>query len=198
MKRADVPGGSPAEAGPEITLMLRRLARGEREVEADLYSKVYEQLRQRARAVMRHQSAAHTLQSGDLVHEAWLKLSPTPGTDWQDRAHFLRVAVRAMRSVLVDHARARATDKRGGDRVRVSLEDDPASGSTSELEILALHEALERLRGTDEQLHRVAELHLFGGLNHEEIARLLEVSTRTVERVWRLARELLARDLEPR
>ncbi len=181
----------------EITLMLRRLSRGERAVEEDLYARVYEDLHRRARGVMRHQSPSHTLQSCDLVHEAWLKLAGVAGTDWQDRAHFLRVAVRAMRSVLVDHARARGADKRGGDRVRVSLEDDPAAGGTTDLDVLELHEALDRLRAVDEQMHRVAELHVFGGLSHAEIASVLGVSTRTIERAWRLARELLARDLDP-
>jgi RNA polymerase sigma factor (TIGR02999 family) len=182
-------------SGPEAsvaTLLLQRLSRGESAVEGELYALLYEDLHRRAVGFMRRQPRAHSLQPTDLVHEAWLRVAHGDTVDWQGRAHFLRVAVRAMRSVLVDHARAAAADKRGGDRLRLALLPELSVTGEPTIEVLALDEALHALRTADEQLHRVAELRIFGGLEHDEIGRVLGLSTRTVERAWRLAREVLA------
>lgn len=187
---------SDETAGP-VSLLLQRLAEGDREVEGELYRILHEDLRRRARDMIRNQPPGHSLQSGDLVHEAWLRLVQ-PRKEWNGRAHFLRVAVRAMRSVLVDHARGKQAEKRGGDRVRIELQDVVAGAGPRVADVLDLDEGLQRLRSRDENLHRVAELHVFGGLTHAEIADVLGVSTRTVERAWGVARAVLAEHLQPR
>jgi len=151
-----------------------------------------------ARSLMASERAEHTLQATALVNEAWLRLfKPGAAYEWNDRAHFLRTAATAMRHVLVDHARARRRDKRGGDRAEAldaALEELEAGGQT---DVVALHDALERFAQIDLQSARIVELRFFAGLSIEETARVLEISTPTVERGWRAARLWLARALGP-
>lgn len=185
----------PADSPHHTTVLLKRMCAGDADAEQQLYAHLYEELQRRARAMMRAQGPAHTLQSTALVNEAWLKLAGLAAPDWQDRKHFVRVAARAMRSVLVDHARAKHALRRDGG-VREPLGEHIADVEQASWKVLALDEALERLERSEPQLYRVAELRIFGGLSHDEIAEALEVSPRTVERVWSSARAWLGRFLE--
>jgi RNA polymerase sigma factor (TIGR02999 family) len=161
----------------------------------ELVPLVYEQLRRLARRHLAGQQRGHSLQTVDLVNEAYLKLAHRPGAGWKNRAHFVAVASRAMRCVLVDHARRRRYAKRGRDPIRVSLpEGDPGSDPGSG-EIIAVHEALTRLAQVDERKSRIVELRYFGGLDDEEIAEVIGLSTRTVKREWRWAKAWLYREL---
>jgi RNA polymerase sigma factor (TIGR02999 family) len=178
-----------------VTQLLDEVAAGDRSAEGRLFALVRTDLHERAHRMMRAQPADHTLQTTALVHEAWLKLEPRVASGWKSRAHFLCVASAAMRSILVDHARAQAAGKRGGAGVRVPLEDEAAAGGGAGEDLIALDEALDRLAGVDAELARVANLRLFGGLSHDEVGRALGISTRTVERAWRLARAWLQREL---
>lgn len=162
---------------------------------ATLMELVYAELRVQAARLMGAQRSGHTLQPTALVHEAYLKLVHTDRVEWQNRAHFLGVATRAMRQILVDHARARAADKRGGEQQRVTFHEDLGHAAGGELELLTVHQALERLHARDPRAARVAELKLFGGLTGEEIAHVVDVSHRTVNSDWALARSWLARAL---
>lgn len=176
--------------------LLKRLAEGDREVERELFELLYDELKSKAQALMRRQSAAHTLQATALVHEAWLKLAEREAAGVTSRTHFFRVAARAMRSVLVDHARSRATDKRGGAGVKLAIDSVDISIDRPSETLLSLDEALTKLQTVDAALARVAELRLFTGLEHDEIAQALDVSSRTVERAWKLARAWLQRYLD--
>ncbi len=177
------------------TELLRRAANGDEGAEAELYQHLYDDLHRRAKALMGEERPGHTLQATVLVNEAWLRLS-LPDTDWESRAHFLGFATRAMRSVLVDHARSRLAGKRGGDRVRVELGEELATKTGEPAwQIVALDEALAGMESAEPELYEVAQLRLFGGLSHGDIAELLKVSERTVERRWSLAREQLQQAL---
>jgi RNA polymerase sigma factor (TIGR02999 family) len=179
----------------QATVLLRRLAAGDRDAEGPLFQAVQEDLRARAHRLMRNQPAGHTLQTTALVHEAWLKLAPAANDAANSRIHFLKLAARAMRSVLVDHARAQATDKRGGGAVALPLDEDDALVDGPSATMLALDEALTKLQAVDGDLARIAELRLFAGLEHADAAEALGVSTRTIERAWKLARAWLQREL---
>lgn len=151
---------------------------------------VYAELRRLARRAMSRQAPGHTLQTTALLHEAWLRLEKV-GARWESEEHFLAVAARAMRSVLVDHARRRSADKRGGGRQRVDLDDLVDVLQQRSADLLALDEALAELARLDEELGRIVELRFFGGLKHPAIADLLGVSLRRVERGWSTARSWL-------
>ena len=179
----------------EATVLLQRLAAGEREVESELYRLLHAELHERAHRLMRHQPAGHTLQTTALVHEAWMKLAPADKDIASSRAHFCKLAARAMRSVLVDHARAGATDKRGGGAQQLPLDERDALTEGPNSTMLALDDALTKLQAVDAELVRVAELRLFAGLEHSEIAQVLGVSSRTVERAWKMARAWLQREM---
>jgi RNA polymerase sigma factor (TIGR02999 family) len=137
----------------------------------------------------------HTLQATALVNEAYMRLADHADSAWQNRAHFLGVAARTMRHILVDYARARQTDKRGGALARVTLEDALASAPERDVDLLALDEALARLAAIDPQLARLVELRYFGGLTIRETAEVLCVSPKTVEREWDTAKLWLRREL---
>ncbi len=156
---------------------------------------VYEQLRRLARRHLAGQRRGHSLQTVDLLDEAWLKLAHAPAAGWKDRAHFVAVASCAMRWVLVDHARRRRYAKRGGDPLRVTLTDGEQALDAGSAEIIAVHEALGRLAALDPRKGRIVELRYFGGLADDEIAEVIGVSTRTVKRDWRRAKAWLHREL---
>jgi len=161
---------------------------------AELPEAVYDELRVIAQQLMRNQRQPDTMQATALVHEAYLRLLKSPPRE----AVRNRVAVLAhtMRNVLVDRARARNADRRGGGKRPITFNSELVSGTKgSELEVLAVHDALEELAKVDEELARLAELRIFGGLQEREIAAALETSLRTVERRWRLARAWLQRAL---
>ena len=181
----------------QATLLLRRAGEGDQAAGAELFGMLYAELRATAGHLMRGEAAGHTLQATALVSEAWMRLAGPGG--WPsaaDRAHFLRLAARAMRKVLVDHARARGRDKRGGGAAREPLDElcDTVTASAA-FDLLALDLALERLAAFDEQGARIVELRFFAGLSIDEAARALGVSTATVERGWRVARLWLSREL---
>lgn len=156
----------------------------------ELLPLVYDDLRRVAASLMR-QRGPQTLQPTALVHEAYVRLIGGSGAPWESRAHFLAVAATAMRQVLANHARARSAAKRGGSRARVTLAEPVGRAAGSALDLLGLNEALERLAELDPRQARIVEQRLLGGMNHEEIAVVLGVSTRTVEREWRVAQAWL-------
>lgn len=174
--------------GETITRILQQMAAGEEAAEERLFSLLYNELRDRAGRMMRG-AAGSTLQPTAVVHEAWLKLADG-GADWRNRAHFLRVAAKTMRSILIDHARAKGTGKRGGGE-RLHLDEAVRMYEQRSIDLLALDDALENLAQHDPRLARLVELRFFGGLTIAETAEVLGVSTPTVERSWRSARSLL-------
>lgn len=179
---------SPPGAG-EITRLLRDWADGDAAALESLTPLVYGELRRIAQRLFGSESAGHTLQPTALVHEAYEKLIGVD-TDWQDRTHFYALAARMMRRLLVNHANARNAAKRGGDVLRVTL-DESAVGSDADEDLLDLDEALSKLAGFDERMARILELHYFGGLTHEQAARVVGVSEPTSRRDLRLARAWL-------
>lgn len=158
----------------------------------------YEKLRALAHSLRRRVAALHGVPGTDsLVHDAYLSLKGAGQESWRDRSHFLAVASLQLRHLLVDRARATLARKRGGDQVRVSLDENASVAVKPAMDVLALDEALNRLAGHDVRQHRVAVLRLFLGLSVAEIGSILEVSERTVKEDWRQAREWLARELRP-
>jgi len=148
-----------------------------------------------ARRYMKGERLDHSLQATALVNEAYLRLVDTQRVRWQDRAHFLAMSARLMRRVLVDHARARGYQKRGGDAVRVTLVEALGGSDERPHDIVALDDAIEALAAFDERKSRVVELRFFGGLTHEETAQELGISIATVVRDWKLAKAWLLREL---
>jgi RNA polymerase sigma factor (TIGR02999 family) len=168
---------------------------GDQTAAARLMDLVYQQLRAIAGSYFRGQPAGHTLQPTALVHEAFVKLTEQTGVQWKDRAHFQAVAAVAMRGILADHARRRRALKRGGDRHRVSLTQVETPAGTDEVDMLALDEALGRLAELSERQAAIVEYRFFSGMTVEEVARVLDVSTWTVEQDWRMARAWLSAQL---
>lgn len=178
------------DAAGQITVLLGRLERGDRSALDLLLPLVYEHLKNVAHGQLRGERAGHTLNTTALVHEAYLKLVGQK-TTWQSRAHFVGVAAQAMRRILVDYARARLAEKRGAGAERVTLSDELHGELVRPEELVALDEALVRLKALDARQAAVVEFHFFGGLTHQEIAMLLDVSEPTVGRDWRAARAWL-------
>lgn len=156
---------------------------------------LYEELRRMAHRQLAGERPDHTLCTTDLVHEAYLKLGRLERIQWQSRAHFFAGAAQAMRRVLVDHAVRRSAGKRGGKQVRVEFGDDLAIAEEVEDQLLALHEALERLEVDEHRLAKVVECRFFAGMTVAEIAEALGISPATVKRDWQLARAWLNREL---
>jgi RNA polymerase sigma factor (TIGR02999 family) len=184
-----------SEGKQSITSLLLEMKQGNREVESRLASLVYSELRRAASRYMRGERIGHTLQPTALVNEAWLRLMEHPGRDFEGRAHFFAVASRVMRQILVDHARRRIADKRGGGQQQIFLSEIFLATQRNPVDILALDQALERFRAIDERAARVLELNSFGGLSFDEIALVIGVSTRTVRRDWSMARAWLHDEL---
>ncbi|REJ86124.1 MAG: RNA polymerase subunit sigma-70 [Acidobacteria bacterium] len=180
--------------GQPVTHLLERWREGDSRALDELMPVVYDELRRVAARRMRDERPGHTLAPTDLLHEAYGRLVQAD-IPWQDRAHFFAVAAGTMRRILVDHARGRAARKRGGDAVRVTLDDSLPLDAAEPETLLALHEALERLAELDQRKARVLELHLFAGLSYDETAAALDVSAATVDRDLRFARAWLQREL---
>jgi RNA polymerase sigma-70 factor (ECF subfamily) len=178
-----------------ITQLLERWSQGDEEALDQLMPLVYAELHRLAGAYLRRERGDHTLQPTALVNEAYLKLVRQRNIHWQNRAQFFGVAAQLMRRILVDHARANYADKRGGDRVNVSLKNIGAFGTQPTADILALHDVLNRLAEIDPDQSRIVELRFFGGLTIEEAAEVMEVSHSTVEREWKIAKAWLKREL---
>ena len=162
----------------------------------NLTRRLYRELHRLAKWHMAGQPAGHTLQTTDLLNEAFLKLARVEGAEWKDRLHFMAAASRTMRSILVDHARRRGYAKRGGNAVRVSLSNVRALSEQRGTEVIALDDALRRLAALDATKSQIVELRYFGGLSEEEAAEVVGLSRRTVQREWRKARAWLYRELE--
>jgi len=179
-----------------ITRLLQQANAGDASASASFWQLVHADLRELARNELGHERRNHTLAPTALVHEVFLRLQGPEPLPWQDRAHFFGAAARAMRRVLVDHARARRRLKRAGVLAAVPFVDEaPAATAPPAVDLLALDEALERLGRIDPRMVRVVELRFFAGLTVAEIARLLEVSTGTVSGDWKIARMWLHREL---
>ena len=157
---------------------------------------VYEELHRLAAAYMRRERAQHTLQTSALVHEAYIKLVDSRRVRWQNRAHFLAVAAQLMRRILVDFARSRQYQKRGGDWQQVTLDEKLGVTTRLDSDLVALDAALEEFAKLDPRKARVIELRFFGGLSLEETSEVLQVSTDTVGRDWRAAKAWLVRELK--
>lgn len=155
----------------------------------------YGELRELAHRMFRRERAQHTLEPTALVHEAWLKLADQERVAWNGRSHFLALGAQAMRRVLVDHARARKRDKRGGQREAIEFDEDLLAGEEPAASIVDLDSALARLEGLDPRQAQVVELRFFAGLSVREAAEVLGVSVRTVEAEWTAAKAWLRREL---
>lgn len=189
------PGSGGSADANQITALLRAVERGDAEASSQLYQAVYGELRKIARAQLRRANPAETLSTTALVHEAYLKLA---GGKWttRDRSHFYALTAQAMRRVLIDQARGRMRDKRGGGAAPVTLDGLELGLPARAEELVALDGALEKLEASDPELGRLVEWRFFSGLSVDEIAKLWGVSDRTVKRNWRLARAFLFRELQ--
>ena len=180
----------------QITLLLLDWSKGDEFALEQLMPLVYDELRRMARNYMRRQPSGHTFQTTDLIHEAYLKIAGGEGRNWQSRSHFFGVAAKAMRHILVDYARSKHNQKRGGWQERVTLAENMRVTNQSSDDIVALDEALNRLAILDNRKVRVVEMKFFAGLNVAEIAGVLKVSPETVKRDWSFAQTWLLRELE--
>ena len=184
-----------------VTEIVARLGKGgdaEKISAEELLPHVYDELRRLARGYMSRETPGHTLQPTALVHEAYMRLVDASQVDWQGRTHFLAVGARVMRRLLIDHARGRGREKRGGGWRKVTLAEGVSPPANDELDLdglLHLNRALEKLHALDERQAKVVELRFFGGLTVPEVAAVLGVSTRTIEGDWTHARAWLRREL---
>jgi RNA polymerase sigma factor (TIGR02999 family) len=179
----------------QITELLQQWGRGDDGALERLIPVVHGELHRIAERHMAHENPGHTLQATALVHETYLRLIDTKDITWQDRAHFLAVCARVMRRILVDHARARRAQKRGGPAIHATLDEALIVSDEPRHDFVALDDALCALAEFDERKSRVIELRFFGGLSVEETASVLNVSRDTVMRDWRLARVWLQREM---
>ncbi len=180
----------------DVTQLLAECASGDRGAFQRLIPVVYDDLRGIAHRRLRSEGS-HTLSTTGVVHEAYLQLVNQATATWRDRAHFFAVAATVIRHVLIDYARARATEKRGGGMVRIPLREDLDGGGDDSIDLLALNEALEALTERDPRLGKLVECRFFGGMTMKDAAEALGVSLRTAERDWTRAKAYLYRALEP-
>jgi RNA polymerase sigma factor (TIGR02999 family) len=179
----------------QVTRILAKLSAGEDRAK-ELLPLVYDELRGLASRYLRHERIDHTLQPTALVHEAFLRMVNQPEASWQDRAHFYRVAAEAMRRILVNHARDRGRQKRGGGARKMTLQENQGTYDNETLDLLALDEAMTRLAAVDGRKVQVTELRYFGGFTLEETARILDISVAQVKRDWSFAKSWLLRELQ--
>lgn len=179
-----------ADRAPEVTQILQAINLGDPQAKDRLISAIYHELREMAARAMRGERADHTLQATALVHEAYLRLLGSEVT-FENRAHFFASAAAAMRRILIDNARRKRAQKRGGDQERVTLRDVVADSPDNSLDLLALNKALDELESLDPRLVEVAQLRYFIGLSIEETAKVLGTSPATVKRDWTYARAWL-------
>lgn len=179
----------------EISLLLRAWRGGDEAALGTLMPLVYNELHRLAHRYMVHERAGHTLQTTALVNEAYLRLIDANRVDWQDRAHFFAICANLMRRILVDFARTRGYQKRGGNIRKVSLDESLFVSPEPDVDLVKLDDALKALAGFDPRKAKVVELRFFGGLSEEEAAEVLRVSRDTVRRDWRLAKVWLLKEL---
>lgn len=187
----------PERGASEITQLLHEWSEGKAEALDNLLPLVYDELHRQAARYLRKERPGHTLQTTALVNEVYLKLIDRRNMNWESRTHFFAVAAQAMRRILVDHAKTKHRLKRGGDNVRISLDEAATLVAVEEkgVDLIALDEALSKLAVRDEQQARIVELKFFGGLSLEETAEALRISRATVARDWETARAWLHREL---
>jgi len=186
----DVPEATPQS----VTQLLVRSSQGDQEAMGALMPLVYEELHRLARSYMRRERPDHTLQTTGLVHEAYLRLVDQ-NANWNSRAHFMGIAAKMMRRILVDHAKSQHRAKRGGGAVKVTLDGPALIANDAHKELVALEEALRRLESVDQQRAQIVELRFFGGLSNQEASKVLGISTATVQRQWAGARAWLYHEL---
>lgn len=186
----------PAPSTAHVTNLLVAWGRGDEAAFERLVPLVHAELRRIAQRHMGHERTGHTLQPTALVNEAYLKLIGAQHVQWQDRAHFFAMSSRLMRRVLVDHARARRYQKRGGDAQRVTLDEGRLGAKEKAADVIALDDALTALAAIDERKCQVVEMRYFGGLSVEETAEALGVSVRTIKRDWTMAKLWLLQELK--
>jgi len=179
----------------EVTCLLRAWSQGDAAALDELYRIVYDELRRLAHRYMSRENAGHALQTTALVNEAYLRLADAKDLKWQDRAHFFAVSANVMRRILIDEARARRAERRGGDNLTIALDEALDAQGGEDLDLIALDLALDGLAKFNRRQSRVVELRYFGGLSVEETAEVLKVSADTVMRDWRFAKAWLKREL---
>jgi RNA polymerase sigma-70 factor (ECF subfamily) len=191
---------SPKKAvQPNITEMLHQWTRGQTEVMNELLPLIYDELHRRAAVYLRRERKNHTLQPTALVHEAYLRLIDQHDDNWQSREHFFAIAAQAMRRILVDHARNRHRQKRGGSNEDLPLEEAlVAAADEANVDLVALDEAMVKLAKFDPQRERIVELRYFGGLTVDEAAKAMGVSRATAARDWQVAKAWLHREMTRR
>jgi RNA polymerase sigma-70 factor, ECF subfamily len=190
------PPSRPNAGSRDVTGLLRAWSDGDETALELLVPLIEDELRRRARAYMARERKGHTLQATALVNEVFLRFPDARHLRWQDRAHFVAIAARLMRRILVDHARVRGFRKRGAGAQRITLDQDAMTTPELSIDVLEVDRALEAFAKVDHRKSQVVELRFFGGLSHEEIADVLHVSVDTIKRDWRLARLWLARALQ--
>jgi len=178
-----------------VTQLLEKFEPEDHPAAEQLFADVYVELRSLAARYLRRERKDHTLQPTALVHEAYLKLVGETRVNWQGRAHFLAIAAQAMREILVDHARRHHAAKRGGNRHRIALDDNLVIESSREVDLLALEDALNKLAKLDPCQAKMIELRFFGGMTIAEVAKVMGMSKRSVEREWTMVRAWLRREL---
>jgi RNA polymerase sigma factor (TIGR02999 family) len=186
---------APTRSAGEITCLLQSIAQGDAQAADRLLPLVYAQLRQLAAMRMAREPAGQTLQATALVHEAWLRLGGERQPDWQSRAQFFSAAAEAMRRILIDRARRRLTQRRGGRRERLNLDDVELAAATDDARVLAVNEALEKFAVDQPQKAELVKLRYFAGLTLEEAARSLDISLATANRWWAYARAWLIQEM---
>ena len=184
-----------AEHSQDVTVLLAKWGQGDRKALDALTPLVYNELRKLAKSYLRRERVGHTLEGTALVHEAYLRLIDQREVEWRNRNHFFALAAELIRRILVDHARARIAAKRGGNNVKLSLDEAMTPIDEKPLDLLALNDALDALARADAQGSRIVELRYFAGLTIEETADVLQISTATVKRDWVMSKAFLKREM---
>jgi RNA polymerase sigma factor (TIGR02999 family) len=184
-----------SESSGDITALLGQWQGGSQSALDQLTPLVYRELRRLAQSYLRRERPGHTLQGTALVHEAYLRLVDQRQVQWRDRSHFFALSAELIRRILVDHARSKMAEKRGGDQVKLSLEEGMDAPVPGDLDLIALDDALQVLARTDFQQSRIIELRYFAGLSIEETADVLHISPATVKRDWVIAKAFLKREM---
>jgi len=179
----------------QITQLLVQWGNGDQKALEDLMPLVYNELHRMAKRYMNRQDSGHTMQTTELIHEAYLKLAGNEEKDWKNRSHFFGVASQAMRHILVDYARSKNSQRRGGLQEKITLAENAMVSSNQADEIIALNDALSKLAKFDQRKSRVVEMKFFGGLSFEEIAEVLQMSIITVQRDWSFAKNWLSNEI---
>ncbi len=181
----------------DVTQMLKAISAGERSAPEELLPVVYDELRRLAHGYMQNERQDHTLQATALVHEAYMQLIDWKNVSWQNRAHFFAAAAQMMRKILVDHAREKNAQKRGGGLTTIALDEAVSFPNRRELDLIPLDGALTELASFDEQQAKIVELRFFGGLTIEETAHAMNISDSTVKRDWQIAKAWLYNRIKP-